>query len=165
MPIQYTRVGWQDAPSTDTPIDAANLNHMDNGILALAEAFDEEVPQLQEQMEDVLEGYVPLQTGVTALQADVTTLQEKVSLYSAVWVVFGSITGTGDSVTTTKNDSRINEFMKCAGYYLSNPVAQTGDWTVTTGDGSVTVSGPVNGTTSLEIMLVMVPGSDTLILD
>ncbi len=54
MPIKYTRVGWQDAPSMETPIDAANLNHMDNGILALSEAYDVEIPTVQEQFQDVL---------------------------------------------------------------------------------------------------------------
>ena len=50
MPIRYTRVGWQDAPSTETPIDAANLNHMDNGILAISQEFDTELPLIQEQI-------------------------------------------------------------------------------------------------------------------
>ena len=48
MPVRYTRVGWQDAPSTDTPIDAANLNHMDNGILALSQEVDTELDSLRE---------------------------------------------------------------------------------------------------------------------
>lgn len=54
MPIKYTRVGWQDAPSAETPIDAANLNHMDNGILALSEAYDVEIPTVLQQFQDVL---------------------------------------------------------------------------------------------------------------
>lgn len=53
MPIRYTRVGWQDAPSTETPIDAANLNHMDNGILALSEEMDTELPLIRDQINDV----------------------------------------------------------------------------------------------------------------
>ena len=56
MSVRYTRVGWQDAPSTDTPIDAANLNHMDNGILALSEEVDTELPLLQEQINDISTG-------------------------------------------------------------------------------------------------------------
>jgi hypothetical protein len=28
----YTPIGWQDSPSTSTPIDATNLNHMETGI-------------------------------------------------------------------------------------------------------------------------------------
>lgn len=33
---QYTAVGWQDSPSTATPIDASNLGNMDAGIDAIA---------------------------------------------------------------------------------------------------------------------------------
>lgn len=29
----YTRVEWEDAPSTETPISAENLNHMDSGLI------------------------------------------------------------------------------------------------------------------------------------
>ena len=30
--MSYTRVNWQDSPSTQTPISASNLNIMDKGI-------------------------------------------------------------------------------------------------------------------------------------
>lgn len=53
MPIKYTRVGWQDAPSMETPIDAANLNHMDNGILALSEAYDVEIPNVLREVSEL----------------------------------------------------------------------------------------------------------------
>ena len=53
MSIRYTRVGWQDAPSTDTPINAANLNHMDNGILALSEEVDTELPLLDQRISEL----------------------------------------------------------------------------------------------------------------
>ena len=54
MPIRYTRVGWQDAPSTETPIDAANLNHMDNGILAISQELDTELDSIRDEF-DALE--------------------------------------------------------------------------------------------------------------
>lgn len=37
---------------------------------------------------------------------------------------------------------------------LSNPSAQTGDWTVTTADGSATVSGSISGSTTLTLYLM-----------
>ena len=37
---------------------------------------------------------------------------------------------------------------------LSNPAAQTGDWTVTSTSGALEVSGTINGTTSLTMYLV-----------
>lgn len=37
--------------------------------------------------------------------------------------------------------------------YLSNPTAQTGDWTITTNDGSLTLSGAISGSTSVTLWL------------
>lgn len=37
--------------------------------------------------------------------------------------------------------------------YLSNPAAQVGDWTVTTGADTITISGSISGTTSLTLYL------------
>lgn len=37
---------------------------------------------------------------------------------------------------------------------LSNPSAQTGDWTATTAEGSVTITGSISGTTALTLYLL-----------
>ncbi|MBE5877707.1 MAG: hypothetical protein E7290_12570 [Lachnospiraceae bacterium] len=39
--MEYNRVNWEDSPSTNTPINAANLNNMDKGIADVAEAIQE----------------------------------------------------------------------------------------------------------------------------
>lgn len=39
--MPYTPVGWKDHPSEDTPLSAANLNHMDNQIKENTEKLDE----------------------------------------------------------------------------------------------------------------------------
>lgn len=41
----------------------------------------------------------------------------------------------------------------CVSMRLTNPAAQTGDWTVTTGDRTVTVSGTISGTTDIILFL------------
>lgn len=33
--LDYTEIGWEDAPSTATPLNSSNLNIMDRGIAAL----------------------------------------------------------------------------------------------------------------------------------
>jgi hypothetical protein len=38
--MAYTRVNWEDIPSTKTPIDAENLNKMDQGIFSAHEQID-----------------------------------------------------------------------------------------------------------------------------
>lgn len=57
MSIAYTRVGWEDAPSTNTPIDASNLNHMDNGILALSDNYDQDIPDHEQRITDLENGF------------------------------------------------------------------------------------------------------------
>lgn len=38
--MKYNKVGWEDSPSINTPLTAANLNHMDNAIGQLAEEIE-----------------------------------------------------------------------------------------------------------------------------
>jgi len=38
--MAYTRINWQDGPSGGTPLSAANLNHMDQGIADAHAALD-----------------------------------------------------------------------------------------------------------------------------
>lgn len=40
MPINYEVIAWEDNPSTKTPRNSANLNHMDNGIKAACGELD-----------------------------------------------------------------------------------------------------------------------------
>ncbi len=65
--------------------------------------------------------------------------------------------GTVSSLPTTVNDDRIvsEHIAKPNDYLLSNPSAMTGTWDVTTQDGSVTVSGPISGSTTATIWLVI----------
>lgn len=44
--MAYKKVGWKDYPSTDTPINATNLDHMDAGILENAEAIAQNTQSL-----------------------------------------------------------------------------------------------------------------------
>lgn len=59
MPISYTPQTWHDLPATDTPISAARLTHIENGILAVTNA----VATLQSA------GYQPLNSNLTAISA------------------------------------------------------------------------------------------------
>lgn len=67
MALNYERIGWENAPSTNTPIDAGSLNHMDNGILAVSNLYDVDVPYLKEQVAGIpamLDSYLADQIGV-----------------------------------------------------------------------------------------------------
>ena len=60
---------------------------------------------------------------------------------------------TVSSLPITINDSRILATHKVIGYVLTRPVARTGNWTATTADGSVTISGSIDGTTGVTLFL------------
>lgn len=53
MPVRYTPVHWEDAPSENTPINAGNLNHMDNGILALSQAYDDDYDAVRSELHNL----------------------------------------------------------------------------------------------------------------
>lgn len=65
--------------------------------------------------------------------------------------------GTISSLPVTVSDDRItaDHICKPADCLLSAPAYQTSDWTVTTSDGSVTVSGTVSNSTTATIWLVI----------
>lgn len=57
------------------------------------------------------------------------------------------------SLSTTITDSRITATMEVVNCVLSNPSAQTGDWTVTTSAGSLTIAGSISDTTNITLYL------------
>ena len=58
------------------------------------------------------------------------------------------------SIPTTISNAAITATMVCIKAELSNPSAQSGDWTVTTASGTVTISGTISGTTDIKLYLV-----------
>ena len=68
-------------------------------------------------------------------------------------VSMGSQTGTGSSVTWSKSNAKITADHEMLAYALGTPAAQVGNLTWTTSSGGVTVSGNVNGTTTLTLIL------------
>ena len=60
---------------------------------------------------------------------------------------FSSLPQTISNANVTANHVVINSV-------LSNPSAQTGDWTITTSSGSLTISGSISGSTTLTLYLI-----------
>ncbi len=61
--------------------------------------------------------------------------------------------GTISSLPSTINDDDITEDMVVVNQTLGAPAAQTGDWTVSTSNGSLTISGSISGSTTLTLYL------------
>lgn len=130
MPIKYTRVGWQDAPSMETPIDAANLNHMDNGILALSEAYDTEIPTVQQQFKDVLK--------------EVSELKQLVNQRCYVGMVIHSTTLSTEAKVIAEYGGK--HWIQHTGYFLY------GDNAGVSANNAVTDGGEANHTLTVEEM-------------
>lgn len=60
---------------------------------------------------------------------------------------FSSLPQTISNTAITANHVVINSV-------LSNPSAQTGDWTVTTSNGSLSISGSISGSTTITLYLM-----------
>lgn len=58
------------------------------------------------------------------------------------------------SLPQSKSNSSITSDMVVVDSFLGTPSAQTGDWTVTTSDGSLTVAGDISESTSMTLYLM-----------
>lgn len=67
-------------------------------------------------------------------------------------IVVASKSGVS-SLPTTISHSLVKSNMYVLQETLSNPHAQMGNWTVTTADGSVTISGNIHGSTDITLLL------------
>lgn len=64
--------------------------------------------------------------------------------------------GTITSLPFTVTSANILSSHKVAAYRLGSPSAQASEWTITTANGSLTITGTINGSTSLTLELVRV---------
>ena len=62
--------------------------------------------------------------------------------------------GTVSSLPFTKIDSNILASHLPVRRYVASPVVQVSDWTVETADGSLTISGEINGSSLIRVALV-----------
>lgn len=84
------------------------------------------------------------------------TLYKLIEAFDAVRKSYETVvvtTGTISSLPYTYSNSNIKSYHTVVDAQLSNPSAQTNDWTVNTSDGSVTINGGISGSTTLTLKL------------
>lgn len=81
------------------------------------------------------------------------TAAEKKQFMKNVATVLSVSVSSFSTLPQTVSDSKITANHVVIHSVLSNPAAQTGDWTVTTAAGSVSVSGTISGSTTLTLYL------------
>ena len=86
----------------------------------------------------------------TDVSAQIQTLTNNVAKCETLVVSVASFSALPQTVT----NANIEDDMVVVNSVLSNPSAQTGDWTVTTSSGSLTISGSISGTTTATLYLM-----------
>ena len=97
-------------------------------------------------MDDAIQA---LQDQVDSLDTDINDLSTLTASYEPIRINIASFS----SLPQTVSSSDITEDMVVLGYWLSRPSSQTGEWTVTTSNGALTVSGSISGWTALTLIL------------
>lgn len=89
------------------------------------------------------------ETAVQQAMSDASDALDLAETLPTLVVTIPSISALPQSI----NDTDITSDMVVVNSVLSNPSAQSGNWTVTTSDGSLTVAGTISGTTDLILYL------------
>lgn len=107
---------------------------------------------------------IKTQTGATASLAGIWQAGTVVLFtYDGTnWIIDNASIGNGvlvvskssvSSLSTSITDASITSRHVVLNAVLSNPSAQTGDWTVSTSNGSASISGTIDGTTDITLVL------------
>jgi len=111
----------------------------------------------QEATEQIVSTYEQIPTKVSTLESNVGTLQDNVEALGTKTGKLEALVidcGTVSSLPKTVTDANIEDDMVVLNSEIGTPSAQTGDWTVTTSAGSLTVSGTISGSTTLKLYLM-----------
>ena len=80
------------------------------------------------------------------------TLKLDTTSMDVVEMLVGTVS-TVSALPVTITNAEIRSTMYAIKAELSNPSAQTSDWTVATSDGSAVISGTISGTTDIKLYL------------
>ena len=137
--MAYKKVGWKDYPSTDTPINATNLDHMDAGILENAQTIGDKT-KISGIGDGTVAGAIAANTaaieqntqslpyiiyGSTSIAVDGNNLKEdtiNVALktgYSIASITMYGVSGAGEANILTIDKNNFSYFVKNNGVYTT----------------------------------------------
>lgn len=90
------------------------------------------------------------QSGVAVASAVATAKAEAIDEIKCLVLTSSSFSSLPQTIT----NANITSDMVVINSVLSNPSAQTGDWTVTTSNGSLSISGSISGSTTITLYLM-----------
>lgn len=105
--MSYVKVGWKDYPDTSTPVNAENLNHMDDQISLM----DKDVEDLKNDVDNMNETEKSLSEEIESLNSSLANGQIKFGIDEDG--NYGYIKAGADTVTPFKSGgdyTRLNQF-------------------------------------------------------
>ena len=94
-------------------------------------------------------------TNINMSSSDSTTVKAAVEKRGVVQITTGNFSSLPYTYPTSGTNSKIESDMVVINSTLSNPNSQASDWTVSTSDGSLTITGTFQGTTATNITLYL----------
>ena len=130
---------YEDIQDMVADVAEGYIEDFDDAVTALTTL----IPDTVQAKNDANAAAISANAAAAAANAAVAAIQEP------LWVNMSTVS----SLPVTLNNAKITSDMICSAYVLGTPSAQTGDWTITTANGSVTVSGTISGSTTLMLLL------------
>lgn len=96
-----------------------------------------------------------LNLGSGSLTTDDKTIVGGINEINSLYKVLQINVASFSSLPQTVSNNAITSDHVVVNSVLGTPTAQTGEWTVTASDGSLTISGSINGSTTLILILAV----------
>ena len=104
--MSYTPIGWKDYPDKTTPVNAENLNHMDEGILNNNEAITELRESVSEQSKStekrlkIYTGTLPAGSAMLQVSNSNITEDSILSFYTSIYGVSPTAVSVSNNTLT-----------------------------------------------------------------
>lgn len=136
----------------ESELNAINSIQMNDFVRAVTHANSSSRVLLSVVAQAIVENYAgsSLGGGTQSIKDAIDSLK---SLLDSEGVIEVASANTFNYLPITLFDSKITDSHVVVESVLSNPTAQTSDWTVTTSNGSVTIDGTISGDTNITLIL------------
>lgn len=99
--MAYTRVNWENLPSTNTPLNATNLNKMDAGIASLDTDLGSLVSNLKFNYDSTTNSYYATFGQIKIVIAEIDYTTGNTSPYTVTWNYTSPVSFTKGIIYTT----------------------------------------------------------------
>lgn len=100
--MAYKKIGWKDYPSTDTPINATNLEHMDAGILENAQTIGDKT-KISDIGDGTVAGAIAANTAEIEQNTQSLTLKNQIKIKTITKVITSSSGNINTGIPSTNN--------------------------------------------------------------